>query len=352
MQNATPEEMMAPKKEDNKPVATFGSNYMAKEVPPREDFIWSDTSEPHYKRKKAILAKHPEIRELYGPDPNTMSQVFFVVSMQTAIAAYMGFHDIHWGILALVAYFIGGFANHHLFLAVHEMAHGLAFESALANRALAFVANFPAVFPFAVSFQKYHLEHHQHQGVHDVDMDIPTYAEGKFAVNVIAKTLWVMCQLFFYALRPLFSNPKPAGLAELANLTSCAVYDYALYHYFGGKAIAYLCLSSFLGGGLHPIAGHFISEHYMFNEDQETYSYYGPLNWVIYYAGYHVEHHDFPRIPGSRLSQVHKLAPEFYENLAYHTSWSGCIWRYITDPKMGAFSRCRRTERASNKKSN
>jgi len=348
MQSATSEELRAPKEVE--PVAKFLGDYRSDAGPKRTDFVWSETSEPHFKRKKDILSKHPEIRDLYGPDSNTMNKVFFVVSMQTAIAAYMGSHDVHWGLLLLVAYCIGGFANHHCFLAVHEMAHGLAFESALGNRLLGFVANFPALLPFSVSFQKYHMEHHAHQGVHDVDMDIPTYGEAKYATNIFMKTLWVSSQLFFYALRPLFSNPKPAGLAEFCNLLSCAAFDVTVYYYFGWKALAYLFFSNVLGGGLHPIAGHFISEHYMFNEDQETYSYYGPLNWVIYDAGYHVEHHDFPRIPGSRLRQVNKAAPEYYNNLAYHTSWTGCIWRYITDPKMGAFSRARRMERTSTKK--
>jgi sphingolipid delta-4 desaturase len=232
-------------------------------------------------------------------------QVFFVVALQTAVAYAMGAYDVHWGLLVLTSYWLGGFANHNLFLAVHELAHGLAFESPLANRCLGLVANFPTIFPFAVTFQKYHLEHHQHQGVDNVDMDIPTYWEASWAVNALTKTLWVSFQLFFYALRPLFVKPKPAGAAEAVNLLTCAAYDAAMFYYAGPKAIVYLLLSTVLGGGLHPIAGHFISEHYVFKEGQETYSYYGPLNWVIYNAGYHNEHHDFPRIPGSRLKQVH-----------------------------------------------
>ena len=64
-----------------------------------------------------------------------------------------------------------------------------------------------------------------------------------------------------------------------------------------------------LGTSLHPMSGHFIAEHFEFIEGQETYSYYGILNYLTWNVGYHNEHHDFPNIPG-RLPEVKKIGKE------------------------------------------
>jgi hypothetical protein len=44
---------------------------------------------------------------------------------------------------------------------------------------------------------------------------------------------------------------------------------------------------------------------------------------------HHVEHHDFPGVPWSRLSQITNLAPEYYENLEQSPGFCATIWRWI-----------------------
>lgn len=45
------------------------------------------------------------------------------------------------------------------------------------------------------------------------------------------------------------------------NLTVQLVFDAILVKACGWNALAYLIMSSFLAGSLHPCAGHFIAEH-------------------------------------------------------------------------------------------
>ncbi|KAL1834185.1 hypothetical protein DCAR_0104357 [Daucus carota subsp. sativus] len=313
-----------------------------------QDFYWSHTDEPHASRRRLILSKYPQIKDLFGPDPWAFLKITLVVLIQLWTATFL--YDAGWVKILMIAYFFGSFLNHNLFLAIHELSHNLAFSTPVYNRCLGIFANLPIGVPMSVTFQKYHLEHHRFQGVDGVDMDIPTLTEAHIVTNVIAKSIWVIFQLFFYALRPLFVKPKPPGIWELINFTIQLALDASVVYIWGWKSFGYMILSTFVGGGMHPMAGHFISEHYVFKEEQETYSYYGPLNLMTWNVGYHNEHHDFPRIAGYKLHKVKEIAPEYYENLDSYRSWSQVIYMYLMDCTVGPYSRMKRklsTKRAN-----
>ena len=100
----------------------------------------------------------------------------------------------------------------------------------------------------------------------------------------------------------------------------------------GGAPFKYLVVSTVFAIGLHPLGARWIQEHFALAPGQETYSYYGPLNKVSFNVGYHNEHHDIVTIPWSRLPQVRRIAPEFYDGLHAYTSWTALLVRFLRDP--------------------
>ncbi|EEB16457.1 dihydroceramide desaturase, putative [Pediculus humanus corporis] len=308
----------------------------------RTDFEWVYTEEPHASRRKEILAKYPQIKKLFGYDPKFKWIVLLMISIQVVLMHLMV--NQSWTIILLTAYCIGGVINHSLMLAIHEISHNLAFGHArpLANRIFGMFTNLVIGFPFSVTFKIYHLEHHRYQGDEKLDTDIPTYLEAKLFCTTFGKFVWLFFQPLFYALRPIFTYPKSPTTLELINVVIQLIFDVFVYYYFGGKVLAYLTIGSLLAMGLHPVAGHFISEHYMFKKGFETYSYYGPLNWITFNVGYHNEHHDFPAVPGSLLPEVKKIAPEYYDNLPQHNSWTGVLYDFVMDPDIGPYARIKR----------
>jgi sphingolipid delta-4 desaturase len=90
-------------------------------------------------------------------------------------------------------------------------------------------------------------------------------------------------QILFYALRPGLVRSQRPTLWHGLNIAVQLAFDAILIRTLGFSALYYLIASSFFAGSLHPLSGHFIAEHYLWDGlEQETYSYYGPLNWLAY----------------------------------------------------------------------
>mmetsp|Transcript_26968 Transcript_26968/g.41340 ORF Transcript_26968/g.41340 Transcript_26968/m.41340 type:complete len:371 (+) Transcript_26968:139-1251(+) len=307
----------------------------------KPDFTWMDGEEPHRARRMEILKKHPEIKQLYGHEWKTKYMVGATVLLQTCLAFCM--KDTSWPLFLLTAYVVGATANHSLFLAIHEWSHNLGFKLPIHNQIGSMFANLPIGVPYSASFKPYHMDHHRNQGVDGLDADIAHPLEADIIRNrTPMKALYMLTQLAFYALRPCIIKPLQPTKMTALNLAIQLTYD-AFILYFGGfNALLYLLVSTVLCGSFHPTAGHFLSEHLEVIEGIETYSYYGPLNYVTYNVGYHNEHHDFPYVPWSRLPEVTKIAAEYYDPLPRCESWVGIIWQYVTNPNLGAYSRVKR----------
>jgi sphingolipid delta-4 desaturase len=307
----------------------------------RNNFTYTAEANPHAERARAIMKKYPQVRQWMKPYPLSGLYISLVVLLQFTVAGLLSHYDAPWWGVLIAAYCIGAFANHALFVMIHDACHDVIAKSKWANRLWGIVCNFPQGFPSAMGFRTYHLLHHAHMNEYNYDADLAFHWEAKWIGNSrIKKALWFCLFLLIEAIRP--SRLKKGKVMDgwtVLNLVLILGIDVLTWIYLGPTALIYLFVSSFFSVGLHPVGARWIQEHYTYHPGQETFSYYGPLNKLSFNIGFHNEHHDLFKIPWVHLPKLKKLAPEFYEPLHSHNSWSALIWDFIMNPERDLYCR-------------
>ena len=249
------------------------------------DIARDDMDEPHLKRKHAILAKYPHIKDLYGPVASTKYVAALLVTLQLSLAYYFGHVNPSTPLLVLCAYLIGGTATSNFGVIIHEATHYLCSPSPLVNRMIGLLANVCIPFPISMSFRRYHLEHHAFQGVFGKDPDLPLRWEYEWVRSgKIGKALFLFFYPMMYVIRGAAMGKSPSKW-EIINWVFTISTNIAVYATCGWRGLGYLFASLWLGYGIHPGAAHFIQEHFTFVDGQETYSYYGWMNYVFMNIG-------------------------------------------------------------------
>jgi sphingolipid delta-4 desaturase len=311
----------------------------------KHDFYRVSSKEPHRARGIHILKNYPSAKNLLGPNVWTIFCMLIVVALQTGLAIQMSSYPL-W-MIVIVSWVFGAILNHAVFVLIHDATHNLIFKRTWANRAAAIFANLPIGVPMAMAFRTFHLLHHAHQGNPEFDADLPTEAEAKLVGNSpVRKALWLLTFLLnesFYRPRAITHNKTPL-LWVLLNYVSVIIYCGALIYFFGVQTYLYFFLSTLFSVGLHPLGARWIQEHFVVRPGQETYSYYGPFNHVMFNVGYHNEHHDLPYVAWNRLPALKRLAPEMYDTLYSHQSYWSLLRQFIFDPSIGMHSRVVRTQ--------
>ena len=127
---------------------------------------------------------------------------------------------------------------------------------------------------------------------------------------------------------------KPIDRWVVLNLVAQVAFDVRHLDCSGPKALAYLLVSLFFSVGLHPLGARWIQEHYIVFPGQETDELLRPAEPLALNVGYHNEHHDFPSVPVEPPARRPAAAPEAYDTLQYHPSWTRLLWRFIVDPRI------------------
>ncbi len=304
------------------------------------NFIKVNYKDPHRERTRILLKNHPEVKELFGPTLISLPIGALIVTLHTLIAWHVRDQSI-W-LSLILALCLGAFFQHTLFVLIHECAHDLVFKKKIHNRLFSIFINLVGFVPSAIAFREYHLLHHRFQGDLNWDADLPGTKEAKTVGNSWwKKALWLAnFSIIEGVFRPIRLNKVPLFTSwGIFNLFTTLGFNILIVYFGGWNSLLYLAVSLYFSIGLHPLGGRWIQEHFVFHPNQETYSYYGPLNILSLNVGYHNEHHDLMYVPWINLPKIKKAAPEIYDSLRSHSSLTALVWKFIFDPKLSLYNR-------------
>lgn len=295
--------------------------------------IASQKPEPHARRRAAILRAVPAVYSEFGVEWRTKYIGVALAAAQVAIA--VGVRDFPWPLWLACAYLVGATASQTLFLVNHETAHDLASTSRAANCALGIAVNLPSVFPYSAAFRHYHLMHHKHLGTPELDVDVPTARECRVMRTFLGRCIWLTFQIVAYAVRPLVVHPLSMHCDMVVNATAQIAFDACLLRAYGPQPFAYLLLSMLISGGWHPCAMHFLAEHTHFTPqapakddapEVDTFDMSGFSAFTLN-VHHHRVHHDFSKVPWSRLPRVQRLAAPYYPGVGRY--WWEVLWDFL-----------------------
>jgi len=316
----------------------------------------------HDERKRAILKAHPEIEKLFGYNPWTALLFVYSFTACTGLAIYMGTNFFgNWPVFLGTAYTIGAIFSWQCMTVSHEGAHRLISPIGWVNQLIACLSFLPVITgPFGNYWAIEHMYHHrvvvdkmnrygpQQSGpLRKAIGALLFFAVVNTLFSVISFIVYVrtLVQLVLFTIglaktpypreklpAPYCNFPQAVNGLFVFNTTAGLVYNGLLYYYFGAGPLVFLFVASAFANGLHPLGMRQVQEHYLQVKGQPTYSVYSPISTILFNLGYHVEHHDFPRIPWNRLPQVRKLAPEFYNNIFYYNSYSEVLYKFLFTP--------------------
>lgn len=300
----------------------------------------------HLELKRRVLKAHPELRQLYGPQPAQVVVLLLLLVARWTLAWALGESPI-W-LIGLLACTVGCWLVHAAGTYAHESAHRLI----CASDAGAFLVDLlveiaMTSFGKVVAYQYRHVNfHHRFLNEYDCDSEMRdacahgavVSAEdvswlGSRALQLLEAALaalplgglvaqdvaeWLRAALFTPALsasdavrKARFALPPPvAAKQRLFVLVSVCCYA-ASFRLLGWRSTLFALWSLSVKASRFDVVGwgQDAAEHNADADSCPTNSTYGLWNLLFCNTGYHAEHHSFPNVASCYLPRITAAAP-------------------------------------------